>query len=154
MAKKRERQLAIRELIESEVIASQEELRLRLLARACDVTQATLSRDLQEMGIARVPSDDGPRYRLPGSLDDDESPSLEELMPQWFSRIDGVGELLVLHTLPSGAQPIAEAIDAQGWREVIGTIAGENTVLLVAREPFTGADVAEEINRHRLEGAA
>jgi transcriptional regulator of arginine metabolism len=145
MAKKRERQLAIRELIESEVIASQEDLRLRLLARGCDVTQATLSRDLQEMGIARVPSDDGPRYRLPGSLADDESPSLEELMPQWFSRIDGVGELLVLHTLPSGAQPVAEALDAQGWREVIGTIAGENTVLIICRSADVRAVVRTRI---------
>ena len=47
--------------------------------------------------------------------------------------MDGVGELIVLHTLPSGAQPIAEAIDAQGWPEIIGTIAGENTILIVCR---------------------
>jgi transcriptional regulator of arginine metabolism len=50
-----------------------------------------------------------------------------------FSSIDGVGELIVLHTLASGAQPISEAIDAMGWREVLGTVAGENTILLICR---------------------
>jgi transcriptional regulator of arginine metabolism len=64
---------------------------------------------------------------------DDSKPSLDSLLPQLFSRIDGVGELIVLHTLPSGAQPIAEAVDSQGWPEIIGTLAGENTILIVCR---------------------
>jgi transcriptional regulator of arginine metabolism len=64
---------------------------------------------------------------------DESKPSLDSLLPQLFSRIDGVGELIVLHTLPSGAQPISEAVDSQGWPEIIGTIAGENTILIVCR---------------------
>lgn len=130
---KRERQNAILELVGTHVIGSQEELRRHLQARGWQVTQATLSRDLRELGVVRVPTDDGLRYVLPERLGDEAKISLEGLLPELFSRIDGVSELLVLHTLPSGAQPIAEAVDAQGWPEILGTIAGENTILIVCR---------------------
>jgi transcriptional regulator of arginine metabolism len=133
-SKKRERQLAILKLISAEAIASQEELRQELAGRGWHVTQATLSRDLREMGVVRVPGEDGARYVRPEMLAADEGkPSLEALLPQLFSSVDGVSELLVLRTLPSGAQPIAEAVDAQGWPEIIGTIAGENTILIICR---------------------
>jgi transcriptional regulator of arginine metabolism len=58
---------------------------------------------------------------------------LSNLLPQLFSRIDGVGELIVLHTVASGAQPIAEAIDQEEFGEVLGTIAGDDTILIVTR---------------------
>lgn len=130
---KRERQNTILELIGTHIIGSQEELRRLLSERGWQVTQATLSRDLRELGVVRVPTDDGLRYVLPERLGDEAKISLDGLLPELFSRIDGVSELLVLHTLPSGAQPIAEAIDAQAWPEIIGTIAGENTILIVCR---------------------
>lgn len=133
MTKKQERQHAILQLIGSRRIASQEELKRLLATAGWIVTQATLSRDLRDLGVVRAPTDDGARYLLPEMVADDSKPSLGELLPQWFSRIDGVGELLVLHTLPSGAPPIAESIDSQGWPEIIGTLAGENTVLIVCR---------------------
>ena len=63
------------------------------------------------------------------------------MLPQLFSSVDGVGELVVLHTVASGAQPISEAIDAMGWRDVLGTIAGENTVLLICRSAQARHDV-------------
>jgi transcriptional regulator of arginine metabolism len=133
-SKKRARQLAILELIGMEAIASQEELRQELAERGWHVTQATLSRDLREMGVVRVPGEDGARYVRPEMLATDEGkPSLEALLPQLFSSVDGVSELLVLRTLPGGAQPIAEAVDAQGWPEIIGTIGGENTILIICR---------------------
>ncbi|MDB4906994.1 MAG: Arginine repressor [Gemmatimonadetes bacterium] len=134
MASKNERQQAILELIQLHEVASQEELRRRLLERGVSVTQATLSRDLHELGVARVPTEEGARYSLPESMSGDEDkPNLGLLLPQLFSDVDGVGELVVLHTVASGAQPIAEAIDAEGWPEVLGTIAGENTILLICR---------------------
>jgi transcriptional regulator of arginine metabolism len=133
-SKKRERQQAVLELISREAIASQEELRQQLAERGWHVTQATLSRDLRELGVVRVPGEDGARYVRPEMLGSDEGkPSLEALLPQLFASVDGVSELLVLRTLPSGAQPIAEAVDAQGWPEIIGTIAGENTILIICR---------------------
>jgi transcriptional regulator of arginine metabolism len=133
MSKKNDRQHAILQLIGSHQVASQEELKALLAARGLNVTQATLSRDLRDLGVVRAPGDDGARYMLPEMVSDEAKPSLEGLLPQLFSRIDGVSELLVLHTLPSGAQPIAEALDAQGWSEIIGTLAGENTVLIICR---------------------
>jgi transcriptional regulator of arginine metabolism len=133
VSNKQQRQNAILQLIGSHHIASQEELKHLLGERGMTVTQATLSRDLRELGVLRAPGDDGARYMLPEMVSDEAKPSLDSLLPQWFSRIDGVSELLVLHTLPSGAQPIAEAMDSQGWPEIIGTLAGENTVLVICR---------------------
>ena len=133
MSNKQQRQNAILQLIGSHHIASQEELKQLLAERGVAVTQATLSRDFRELGVVRAPGDDGARYMLPEMVADESKPSLEGLLPQLFSRIDGVSELLVLHTLPSGAQPVAEALDGQGWPEVIGTLAGENTVLVICR---------------------
>lgn len=127
------RQDAILRLIGGRQIASQEELKQLLARDGWNVTQATLSRDLRDLGVVRVPSENGSRYMLPEMVADEAKPSLDGLLPQLFSRIDGVSELLVLHTLPGGAQPISEAIDSQGWTEVIGTLGGENTVLIVCR---------------------
>jgi transcriptional regulator of arginine metabolism len=134
MTKKRVRQTAILDLVATHVVGSQEELRRLLLSRGMDVTQATLSRDLRDLGLARISTDEGGRYVLPESLAaDDDNPLLGNLLPQLFSRIDGVGELVVLHTVRSGAQPIAEAIDQEEFEEVLGTIAGDDTILIVTR---------------------
>ena len=134
MANKRERQLTIRELIDSRPVESQEELRRLLRQRGWDVTQSTLSRDLREMRVARVPTPDGGvRYAVAGTSADDGRPPLDALLPQLFTDLDGVGELIVLHTLPGGAQPIGVAIDAEEWSEVLGTVAGDDTVLIVCR---------------------
>jgi transcriptional regulator of arginine metabolism len=141
MARKTERQAAILELIGSHDVANQEELRRLVASRGLPVTQATLSRDLRELGVVRVPGDDGARYALPETIAGEAKPSLETMLPQLFSSIDGVGELIVLHTLASGAQPISEAIDAMGWREVLGTVAGENTILLICRSAAARQEV-------------
>jgi transcriptional regulator of arginine metabolism len=133
MSKKNDRHNSILQLIGAHEVASQEELRQLLVGRGLTVTQATLSRDLHELGVVRAPTEDGSRYLLPEMVTDESKPALEMLLPELFSRIDGVGELIVLHTLPSGAQPIAEAIDSQAWPEIMGTLAGENTVLIVCR---------------------
>src|SRR5688572_10547905 len=141
MSRKDERQAVILELIGAHHVGSHEEFRRLLALRGVSVTQATLSRDLRELGLVRVPTDDGARYALPETIASESIPSLESLLPQLFSRIDGVGELIVLHTLPSGAQPVSEAIDAAAWREVVGTIAGENTILVVCRSAQARQDV-------------
>ncbi|HTE45910.1 MAG TPA: arginine repressor [Gemmatimonadaceae bacterium] len=133
MSKKSERQKAIIQLVGGHQIANQEDLKRLLIASGVDVTQATLSRDLRDLGVVRAHGEDGARYLLPEMVADESKPSLDSLLPQLFSRIDGVGELIVLHTLPSGAQPIAEAVDSQGWPEIMGTLAGENTILIVCR---------------------
>lgn len=134
MTKKHARQAAILDLVAEHVVGSQEELRQLLLGRGMDVTQATLSRDIRDLGLARVSSEDGGRYVVPEVHGGDgDKPLLRNLLPQLFSKIDGVGELIVLRTVSSGAQPIAEAIDQEEFPEVLGTIAGENTILIVTR---------------------
>ena len=145
MSNKQQRQHAILQLLGSHQISSQDELKHHLAERGVVVTQATLSRDLRDLGIVRAPGEDGARYMLPEMVADEAKPSLDGLLPQLFSRIDGVGELLVLHTLPSGAQPIAEALDGQGWPEAIGTIAGENTVLIICRSSEARATLTSRI---------
>jgi len=130
---KTDRQRVIRELIDSRAVGSQEELRKLLRQRGWDVTQSTLSRDLREMRLVRVPTEDGSRYATTESTPDTSRVTLDELLPRLFDRIDGVGELLVLHTVPGGAQTIAFALDAEGWPDLLGTIAGDDTILLVCR---------------------
>jgi transcriptional regulator of arginine metabolism len=147
MAQKPERQAAILELIGAHDVASQEELRKLLEHRGVSVTQATLSRDLRELGVVRVPGEDGAHYALPQTVAGEAIPSLETLLPQLFSSIDGVGELIVLHTRVSGAQPVSEAIDAAGWREVLGTVAGENTILVVCRSAQARQEVTLRLTK-------
>ena len=88
------------------------------------------------MRVARVPGPDGaPRYTVTGGSAEDARPPLGALLPHLFTAIDGVGEMIVLHTLPGGAQAIAEAFDAEEWHEVLGTLAGDDTVLIICRSP-------------------
>lgn len=146
MTRKEVRQAAIRELVESHVVASQEEFRQLLLTRGMDVTQATLSRDIRDLGLARMSAEAGVRYVLPEALGDDQvKPLLANLLPQLFTRIDGVGELIVLHTVRSGAQPIAEAIDQEAFDEVLGTIAGDDTILIVTRSADARRTLTERL---------
>jgi transcriptional regulator of arginine metabolism len=136
MANKRERHATIRELIGDRPVGSQEELRRLLLQRGWDVTQSTLSRDLREMRVARVHGSGGVHYAMTGAGEDAVGaplPGLETLLPPLFSRVDGVGELVVLRTVPGGAQSIAMALDAERLSEVLGTIAGDDTILIVCR---------------------
>jgi transcriptional regulator of arginine metabolism len=153
MVRKPERQAVILELIGTNDVGSQEELRRLLEGRGVSVTQATLSRDLRELGLVRVPGGNGARYVLPETLAGDSIPSLETLLPQLFSSIDGVGELIVLHTLSSGAQPVSEALDAAGWREVLGTVAGENTILVICRSAQARHDVTQRLSALARGGA-
>jgi transcriptional regulator of arginine metabolism len=145
MSNKSDRQAAILRLVGGHPIASQEELKHLLSADGFVVTQATLSRDLRDLGVLRAPTEDGARYVLPEMLADSDKPRLEQLLPQLFSSIDGVGELIVLHTLPSGAPPISEAIDSLAWPEILGTLAGENTILIVCRSAAARAAVTQRL---------
>jgi transcriptional regulator of arginine metabolism len=147
MRNKRERQALILELVQARPVSSQEDLRRLLAARGLDVTQATLSRDLRDLGLARVTTEDGVRYVVPEALADDSGPALGVTLAQFFASIDGVGELIVLRALPGGAQPVAEAIDAEAWPEVLGTIGGENTILVVCRSAEARTDIMRRLKQ-------
>lgn len=145
---KRERQAVILEIVEARAVESQEELRKLLRARGLDVTQATLSRDLRELRLAKMPTPEGVRYAVADGAPTDESrPSLEALLPPLFRGLDGVSELVVLRTRPGGAQPVGVALDAEGWSEVIGTIAGDDTILLICRSAAGRERVMKRLRR-------
>ena len=128
---KRERQHAILELIGTREIGSQEELRQLLHKRGWDVTQSTLSRDLR---VARIPGPQGMRYVAADQASDDGSRApLAAILPQLFLSLDGVGPLLVLRTVIGGAQPVASAIDSEASSDILGTIAGDDTILMICR---------------------
>jgi len=133
MANKRERQSAILEIVNSRLVSSQEDLRKMLLHRGWDVTQATLSRDLRELRLARVPTPEGARYAVTDGTIEESRVALETLLPQLFLRVDGVSEMIVLRTVPGGAQPIAAALDGESWSDILGTVGGDDTILIVCR---------------------
>ncbi len=116
-------------------MASQDELRKQLGKRGWEVTQSTLSRDLRELRLARIPDAAGRvRYAFSdGSTDDEGLAQLERMLPQLLTDVEGVQVLVVARTIKSGAQPVAEALDQLEWPDVAGTIAGDDTVLIICR---------------------
>jgi transcriptional regulator of arginine metabolism len=133
VANKRQRHDTILEIIGDRVVSSQEDLRKLLLQRGWDVTQATLSRDLRELRLARVPTPEGARYAITDGSIEESRAALDTLLPQLFLRIDGVSEMLVLRTVPGGAQPIAAALDGEAWPDIFGTVGGDDTILIICR---------------------
>lgn len=133
---KAERHTAIRDLLIATSVASQEALRRKLARRGFKVTQATLSRDIRELQLMKGPAG----YALPqadwsgnGERNDGETelPALAELLASFALRIHQAQNLLVLITVMGSAQPVAAALDYAEIPEIVGTIAGDNTVLLI-----------------------
>jgi transcriptional regulator of arginine metabolism len=149
MPSKRDRQALILELIESRPVASQEDLRRLLRLRGWDVTQSTLSRDVHELRLARVPTGDGVQYARADSAGDEVRPSLEALLPQLVMSVDGVSELLVVRTTPGSAQTVAKALDTSHLADVIGTIAGDDTILIVCRSAAARERLERRLGRTR-----
>jgi transcriptional regulator of arginine metabolism len=145
-AAKQDRQNAIREIVGSRPVASQEELRQLLAERGWDVTQSTLSRDMRDLRLARVPTASGTRYTTAdAAVHDDGRAMLSSIFPQFFVRLDSVREFLVVRTKIAGAQPIAEAIDAEDNPDILGTIAGENNILIICRSDAARERVAKRL---------
>jgi transcriptional regulator of arginine metabolism len=149
VAEKNERQQAIREIVTARAVASQEELRRQLAKRGWDVTQSTLSRDLRELRLARIPDDSGGvRYAFSEGNGADDTSELEAMLPALLTGAEGVGVLVVARTRRSGAQPVAEALDMLEWPDVMGTIAGDDTVLLICRSAGAGARVVKRLRTY------
>lgn len=129
------RQAVILELVRQHKVHSQEHLRELLLGRGIDVAQATLSRDIRDLGLVKAPDDAGGSvYTVPRAASD-QAPVLERLVPALYTGADGVGNLLVLRTVLGGAQPLGVAIDGEHWPEVVGTLAGDDTIVVILRSP-------------------
>jgi transcriptional regulator of arginine metabolism len=143
---KRDRHQLILEVLRAHRVNSQEALRALLLERGTDVTQATLSRDIRELRLVKVPGADGqPYYAVPD--DWEGTPPLETLLPTLFHSAEGVDHLLVVRTMKGGAQTVAAGIDWEEWPEVLGTLAGDDTILLVLRSPEFLGIVKERLER-------
>ena len=131
---KTQRHSTIRELLVKTAVANQDELRRKLAGRGIHVTQATLSRDIRELKLLKGP--DG--YALPdaereGDTEafDDTLPAVAEMLESFGLEVRQAGNMLVLLTAKGAAQPVAAGIDDEEWPEVVGTIAGDNTVLII-----------------------
>lgn len=144
-AQKRFRQGQILKLIAAESIPSQDELRRRLAQMQVRVTQATLSRDLRELQLVKT----GSGYKPLSAVADERAslPPLTHAVREFLLDLRAAQNLLVLRTPPGGAQPLAAAVDAKQWKEVVGTIAGDDTILIVTPSHRARLSVQE-----RLEG--
>ena len=119
----------ILELVSSEPMVTQEEMVRRLSQQGLKVTQATLSRDIKELGL--VKSADG--YAAPSTIADAvPTPSLSHLLREFVVDVREAQNLLVLKTPPGSAQPVARALDAERWPELVGTIAGDDTIVVIS----------------------
>ena len=144
---KTQRQAVITRLSRTERIASQEQLRERLAARGIAVTQATLSRDIRELGLAKLADPDGGSYYTAPPVSEAVHPPLAQVVGTMLLTVEGVGPLLVLRTPAGSANALGSVLDHEGWQEVIGTIAGDDTLLLICR-----SDAARKAIADRLEG--
>ncbi|HTR22091.1 MAG TPA: hypothetical protein VMH88_14670 [Gemmatimonadales bacterium] len=131
---KTQRHAAILRITRQQTVGSQEQLRALLRAEGFEVTQATLSRDIRDLGLAKVAAPDGgSHYSPPPEGGAGIRPHLEQLLPTMLVSVAGVGPLLVLKTAVGGAQALGLALDGTGWTEILGTIAGDDAILVVAK---------------------
>ena len=145
---KKQRQAAILEAIDRHAISSQEELRRRLRGTGFSVTQATLSRDLKQLGLVKNAADGA--YHRPGAEVANPVVTAARLQHAVAEYLSGVGramQLVVLKTGLAQAQPLAAAVDAAAIEGIVGTLAGEDTVLAVCRDPRAASGVANRLAR-------
>ncbi|ACZ88804.1 arginine repressor [Streptosporangium roseum] len=154
------RQARIAELLERQPVRSQPDLARLLLESGVEVTQATLSRDLDELGALKLRAEDGSLvYALPGEgggriplarLGSGESPAarLGRLAEELLVSAEASANLVIVRTPPGAAQFLASAIDHADWKSILGTVAGDDTILVISRDPMGGDAVAEALLRH------
>jgi transcriptional regulator of arginine metabolism len=143
---KSRRQGAILELIDSEALHSQEQLRRRLARVGFDATQATISRDIKQLGLVKRAGDGA--YQRPGveAVSPEAALSaLEHAASEFLRRIDRVQQLVVVRTGAGQAQTLAIAIDRARLSETVGTIAGDDTILVIAKDGRRAAALAKRL---------
>jgi transcriptional regulator of arginine metabolism len=152
---RRERQGVILELVRGRELATQAELADALRGQGFEVVQTTVSRDIAELGLQKVRAASGRLvYAPPGAANGDRFRELAFAVRRWALGFAASGNLVVITTPRGYAAPLADAIDDAAHPDVIGTVAGENTILVVAREGLTGAELRETLRNYAMEGAA
>lgn len=143
---KASRQRRIAELLRTERIGSQAELVARLRSEGERVTQATLSRDLVELGAVRAHEAGDPVYRLPDEPSDPRT-HLHRMLVEFAHEITASGNLVVVRTPPGCAQPVARALDTAGFEGALATIAGDDTILIVCAPRVPGTTLASRLRQ-------
>lgn len=146
---KTQRLNVIREVLTGTPVASQDELRRKLRRRGIHVTQATLSRDIHELQLLKGPSGyslpNGNGHGISAADEDDRPPSLSEMLDSFGMRVKQAMNQVVLNTVNGGAQPVAAALDREEWPGVAGTIAGDDTVLVICTDTRQAGEVAARL---------
>ncbi len=138
----------IRQIIKTRSVETQEDLVEMLKEHGLSVTQATVSRDIKELGLLKVALEDGRyRYALPGNGTHIAPPmeKVKRVLTDSFVSMDSAGHLVVIKTLPGNAHAVAAMLDAIGWGEVMGTVAGDDTILIILRTPEDVVPYCERI---------
>ena|ERR671937_831199 len=140
---KRSRQAVILQVLEDGPAASQDDLRRELARHGFKVTQATLSRDIHELKLVKTTEG----YRVPANDRPPEVilPPMTRLVRDFVSDVRQAQNLLVVKTSVGSAQPVAAALDAEGWPEAVGTIAGDDTILIISTDKKSAAKLATRL---------
>jgi len=146
---KSRRQAAILEIVDREAVANQEQLRRWLRARGFDATQATISRDIKELGLVKRATDGA--YQRAESVP--ASPAnaaltLQRAVAEYLRRIDRVQQIVVIRTGVGQAQPLALALDGAQLPEVVGTLGGDDTIFVIARDERHGAALVKRLEEY------
>lgn len=151
MDMKVQRHNAIRDLIGHSAVSSQDELRRKLRRRGFAVTQATLSRDLHELSLFKgpsgysLPNGNGHRHATAAEVEDDTPPTVTEVIESFGLRVHHAMNQVIIRTVMGGAQPVAASLDYEEWPEVVGTIAGDDTVLVICPDQRKAGEVESRL---------
>ncbi|NEU29589.1 transcriptional regulator ArgR [bacterium LRH843] len=141
---KGQRHIKIRELIANNEIETQDELVERLRQSGANITQATVSRDIKELHLIKVPLQDGRyKYSLPADQRFNPLQKLKRALQDSFVSIDDADNLVVMKTLPGNGNAIAVLIDNLDWKEIIGTICGDDTILIICKNKEDGLQIKD-----------
>ena len=146
---KQQRQATIRDIVEHSAVVSQDELRRKLAARGFHVTQATLSRDVHALKLFKGPAGYAMANAGNGNgANEDEGPGLRDVLRGFGLEVRQAMNQLVIITTTGGAQPVAAAMDYEDWPEVVGTIAGDDTVLVICPDEKRAATLAKKVEEY------
>ncbi|PEJ57010.1 MULTISPECIES: transcriptional regulator AhrC/ArgR [unclassified Bacillus (in: firmicutes)] len=142
---KGQRHIKIREIIAKNEVETQDELVQSLRDLGFKVTQATISRDIKELHLVKVPLSDGRyKYSLPADQRFNPLQKLKRLLIDSFIKIDSSSHLIVMKTLPGNANAVGALIDHLDWAEIMGTICGDDTILIICRTPEDAEHLKEK----------
>jgi transcriptional regulator of arginine metabolism len=146
MMSKLQRHLKIREIIAKYDIETQDELVEQLKNAGFNVTQATISRDIKELHLVKIPSKNGLyKYSLPSDQRYNPMEKLQKLLVDAFVKINMVDHFIILKTIPGNANAVGNLIDQLDWDEILGTVCGDDTCLIIVATPEDGERIKERL---------